>query len=85
MSIRSDASTVVMLVGSTLHIANVVKGFHTKKFSKKSQELRQRTYVRDHNEVHAITWTSTQRAVKPVRHVRMSHMCVVEVGDLRDQ
>ena len=85
MSIRSDASTVVMLVGSTLHIANVVKGFHTKKFSKKTQELRQRTYVRDHNEGHAITWTTTQRAVGPVRHVRMSRMCVVEVGDPRDQ
>jgi hypothetical protein len=85
MSIRSDASTVVMVVSSTLHIANVVKGFHTKKFLKKSQELRQRTYVRDHNEGHAITWTSTQRAVEPVRRVCMSRMCVVEVGDSRDQ
>ncbi len=85
MSIRSDAATVVMVVSSTLHIANVVKGFHTKIFSKKSQELRQRTYVRDHNEGHAITWTSTQRAVEPVRHVCMSRMCVVEVGDSRDQ
>lgn len=73
-----------MLVSSTLHIANVVKGFHTKKFSKKSQELRQRTYVRDHNEGHAITWTSTQRAVEPVRHVCMSRVCVAEVGDSRD-
>ena len=85
MNIRSDASTVVMIVSSTLHIANVVKGFRTKKFSKKSQELRQRTYVRNHNRERATNQTSKQRAVEPVRHVRMSHMCVAEVGDSRDQ
>lgn len=84
MSIRSNASTLVMFVSGTLHIANVVKGYCTKKFPKNFQELHWRTYVRDHNEGHAITQTATQRTVRPVQHVCMSCMCVVEIGQSRD-
>jgi hypothetical protein len=85
MSIRSNASTVVMIVSSTLYIANVVKGYCTKKFSKNFQELHWRIGVQGNNGVHAITQTSTQRTDRPVQHVCMSCLRAVEIGYTRDQ
>ncbi len=85
MSIRSDASTVVMIVSSTLYIANVVKGYCIKKFSKHFQELHWQTSVRNHNGVHASSQTSTQRTDRPVQHVCMSCLRAVEIGYTRDQ
>ena len=85
MSIRSNASSVVMIVSSTLYIANVVKGYRTKKFPKNFQELQWRTGVQGNNGVYAITQTSTQRTDRPVQHVCMSCLRVVEIGYTRDQ
>jgi len=85
MSIRSNASSVVMIVSSTLYIANVVKGYCTKKFSKNFQELHWQTSVRNDNGVHATNQTSTQRTDRPVQHVCMSCLRAVEIGYTRDQ
>ncbi len=85
MSIRSNASTVVMFMSSTLYIANVVKGYCTKKFSKNFQELQWRVGVQGNNGVHAITQTSSQRTDRPVQHVCMSCLRAVEIGYARDQ
>lgn len=85
MSIRSNASSVVMIVSSTLYIANVVKGYCTKKFSKNFQELHWQTSVRNDNGVHATNQTSTQRTDRPVQHVCMSCLRAVEIGHTRDQ
>ena len=85
MSIRSNASTVVMFMSSTLHIANVVKGYYRKKFSKNFQELHWRISAHSHNEGHAIAEIPTQRTARPVQHVCMSCLRVVEIGDTRDQ
>ena len=85
MTIRSNASTVLMIVSNTLQIVNVVKGYCTKKFSKNFQELHWRTNVRKHNGVHAINQTSTQRTDQPVQHVCVSCLRAVEIGYTRDQ
>jgi len=85
MTIRSNASTVLMIVSNTLQIVNVVKGYCKKKFSKNFQELHWRTNVRSHNDVHAINQTSTQRTDRPVQHVCMSCLRAVEIGYTRDQ
>ena len=85
MSIRSNASTVVMFVSSTLHIANIVKGYCTKKFSNNFQELHWRVGVQSNNGVHASSQTSTQRTDRPVQHVCMSCLRAVEIGYTRDQ
>lgn len=85
MSIRSNASTVVMFVSSTLYIANVVKGYCTKKFSKNFQELQWRVGMQSNNGVHATNQTSTQRTDRPVQHVCMSCLRAVEIGYTRDQ
>jgi hypothetical protein len=85
MSIRSNASTVLMIVSKTPQIVNVVKGYRTKKFPNNLQELQWRTGVQGNNGVHAITQTSTQRTDRPVQHVCMSCLRVVEIGYTRDQ
>ena len=85
MTIRSNASTVLMIVSNTLQIVNVVKGYCTKKFLKNFQELHWQTCVRNHNGVHATNQTSTQRTDRPVQHVCMSCLRAVEIGYTRDQ
>jgi hypothetical protein len=85
MTIRSNASTVLMIVSNTLQIVNVVKSYCKKKFSKNFQELHWRTNVRNHNGVHASSQTSTQRTDRPVQHVCMSCLRAVEIGYTRDQ
>lgn len=85
MTIRSNASTVLMIVSNTLQIVNVVQGYCTKKFSKNFQELLWQTSVRNHNGVHASGQTSTQRTDRPVQHVCMSCLRAVEIGYTRDQ
>ncbi len=85
MTIRSNASTVLMIVSNTLQIVNVVKGYCTKKFSKNFQELHWQTSVRNHNGVHASSQTSTQRTGRPVQHVCVSCLRAVEIGYTRDQ
>ena len=85
MTIRSNASTVLMIVSNTLQIVNVVKGYCAKKFSKNFQELHWQTSVRNHNGVHASSQTSTQRTDRPVRHVCVSCLRAVEIGYTRDQ
>ena len=85
MTIRSNASTVLMIVSTTLQIVNVVKGYCTKKFSKNFQELQWRVGVQSNNMVHASSQTSTQRTDRPVQHVCMSCLRAVEIGYTRDQ
>ena len=85
MTIRSNASTVLMIVSNTLQIVNVVKGYCTKKFSKNFQELQWRVGVQSNNGVHASSQTSTQRTDRPVQHVCMSCLRAVEIGYTRDQ
>ena len=85
MTIRSNASTVLMIVSNTLQIVNVVKGYCTKKFSKNFQELHWRVGVQSNNGVYASSQTSTQRTDRPVQHVCMSCMRAVEIGYTRDQ
>ena len=85
MTIRSNASTVLMIVNNTLQIVNVVKGYCTKKFSKNFQELQWRVGVQSNNGVHASSQTSTQRTDRPVQHVCMSCLRAVEIGYTRDQ
>ena len=86
MSIRSSASTVVMIVSNTTAYKQWCQVLLQKEiFSENFQELQWRIGVQGNNGVHAITQTSSQRTARFVQHVRMSCMCAVEIGDTRDQ
>ena len=82
MNIRSDASTIVMITSSGLHLVNVVKGYCTNKFSKKFQELPVLASNCVHNkerEQHR-----PQHTLEFVWAMRMHQLCVDEVGESSD-
>jgi hypothetical protein len=82
MNICSDASTIVIMTSSGLHLVNVVKGYCTNKFSKYFQELPNPASNCVHNkerEQHR-----PQHKLEFVRSMRMHQLCVDEVGESSD-